>query len=58
MQLASMKGGFNNPPNTVGKIKQHHCELASMKGGFNNPPNHLHPNTLTALLPRFNEGGV
>ena len=37
--MASMKGGFNNPPNGVDVAPQHGERDASMKGGFNNPPN-------------------
>ena len=39
MGYASMKGGFNDPPNVYGDTDSDDLNIASMKGGFNDPPN-------------------
>ena len=56
--MASMKGGFYNPPNSVGINHLIPTLEASMKGGFYNPPNAIWPAEPCRRRRGFNEGGV
>jgi len=55
---ASMKGGFNNPPNVAADPDAQQRRPASMKGGFNNPPNDGRLAHHAGPEAGFNEGGV